>query len=83
MRAELKWRRKSGALRTFKWMMLNILSPEIVILKSLDEWVIARALHKKFHDLGNKVNRGWTLTHVIYSLMGGFALDRICDIMNG
>ncbi|KDR72294.1 hypothetical protein GALMADRAFT_74058 [Galerina marginata CBS 339.88] len=55
-------------LRKFELMLWSILSPELIIMWAVRQWLGARRLEAKYSD------RGWTKTHGYFIQMGGFRL---------
>ncbi|KDQ54105.1 hypothetical protein JAAARDRAFT_161042 [Jaapia argillacea MUCL 33604] len=55
-------------LRRVGMMIVALLAPELLVVWSLKQWLVARRLAKKHQD------RKWTETHGFFALMGGFML---------
>lgn len=76
IRTELKWTLK-GLWPSFKWMSITIVAPECTLAVSLGQLIYSRALRKRiFNEFGRDVWCRWTLTHVLYASMGGFAVRK-------
>ena len=57
--------------RRFRWMLLMIFAPELVMLYAAGQWTSAR---RSITDMASLGYRGWTLTHGFYADSGGFLL---------
>ncbi|TDL29163.1 hypothetical protein BD410DRAFT_7053 [Rickenella mellea] len=55
-------------LRRVGIMAMAVISPELVIMWAMRQWLVSRKLRKKYE------NMGWTQTHGFFALMGGFML---------
>ncbi|KIK66301.1 hypothetical protein GYMLUDRAFT_139298, partial [Collybiopsis luxurians FD-317 M1] len=49
-------------------MLLCLLAPELLVMWAVRQWVEAWLLWNRYR------HRGWTVTHAMFALMGGFAL---------
>lgn len=56
-------------LRRARWLMLALLSPELVMLFACGQWASAQRSVADMHSLGYE---GWTIVHAFYADMGGF-----------
>ncbi|KAF5367916.1 hypothetical protein D9758_004438 [Tetrapyrgos nigripes] len=52
--------------RSFGVMTVALLAPELFLAEAVIEWMYAREIAKRYKD------RGWTLTHGFFVVMGGF-----------
>ena len=58
-------------LRRARWLMLALLSPELVMLFACGQWASAQRSVADMHSLGKQ---DWTMIHAFYADMGGFLL---------
>lgn len=58
-------------LRRARWLMLALLSPELVMLFACGQWASAQRSVADMHSLGYQ---NWTMIHAFYADMGGFLL---------
>ncbi|KDR83026.1 hypothetical protein GALMADRAFT_134537 [Galerina marginata CBS 339.88] len=62
---EKKWR---TIVRGFKSMFWGLIGPELTLTWSIRQWLSAREISREYKD------RGWTMTHGFFLIMGGFVL---------
>src|SRR6266480_1458383 len=64
------------ALRKVKWMLIAIIAPDLIALRSMAEflsaWTLKTAIRK--HMARRGVDGEWTLTHAFLAIMGGISL---------
>ncbi|KAG6903878.1 hypothetical protein DXG01_014245, partial [Tephrocybe rancida] len=53
-------------VRRFQIFALALITPELIVLWALRQWVLSRKLARKYQDFG------WTQTHGFFVIMGGF-----------
>lgn len=75
IQTELYWWFK-GFAKTLVWMIITIISPEWYALIAVDNLVSAIRNKAKFTQLPSHCHppRGWTLAHMFFANMGGFAI---------
>ncbi|KIK66306.1 hypothetical protein GYMLUDRAFT_192967 [Collybiopsis luxurians FD-317 M1] len=59
-------------------MVLCLLAPELLVLWAARQWIDAWLLSDRYR------HRGWTVTHAMFALMGGFALyngDKLVSVL--
>lgn len=71
-------------IRSFRWVLLGILIPELVVLSAWRQWLSARQMGRELEKIWesgsqDKIGRRryeWTIAHSYYASMGGFVFDR-------
>ncbi|KAJ9298541.1 hypothetical protein DTO271G3_3508 [Paecilomyces variotii] len=60
--------------RKLKWLMINIIMPELVLGLALSEWISAREYWPVFERWANDDGIEWSLGHTYFANMGGFII---------
>ena len=63
------------AFRKLKYLLVNLLAPEVMALAAVWDLLNARSSLKSFRKQTGCVADVWTLTHSFYALMGGFLIQ--------
>lgn len=60
----------------FKWMVIAILAPEMILGKAIADLMTARDLTQNMRERAEKDGMEWSLTHSSFLLMGGFRFEK-------
>lgn len=71
-RGDIKW---SPFWRSLKWSLITAIFPEFILAMSIADWRAARKLLRRLHGSKPETKRTWTLTHMLFARMGGFAIE--------
>ncbi|CAG8978272.1 hypothetical protein HYALB_00010224 [Hymenoscyphus albidus] len=72
-RGNIKWLMK-GFLIKFKWMLMTVVAPEIVLAKNLADLEDAKAGIMRLEEFANEDYAAWSETHDLFANMGGFVI---------
>ncbi|KAJ9322779.1 hypothetical protein DTO027B9_1285 [Paecilomyces variotii] len=60
--------------RSFRWMIINLASPEFVTAKALLDMISAKGMHKRLKPRARDDGVDWSMAHTHYANMGGFVI---------
>lgn len=71
---DIKWSIK-GFMQSLVWFAVTLIAPEFYTTIAVSDFLRARALHRKFRlALSDRDMTTWTMTHMYFINMGGFAI---------
>ncbi|CAG8953244.1 hypothetical protein HYFRA_00003447 [Hymenoscyphus fraxineus] len=79
-RGNIKWSVK-GFLIKFRWMLITVVAPEIVLAKNIADLSDAKKGVRKLEEFANEDGVAWSETHDLFANMGGFVIKS--NILNG
>ncbi|KAF8860663.1 hypothetical protein BDZ45DRAFT_304592 [Acephala macrosclerotiorum] len=72
-RGNIKWAFKRS-WTTSKWMLVTIITPEVLISKTSGDLVAAKLNNTRFQEFAMKDRVPWNMTHSFFANMGGFVI---------